>query len=398
MNNRAGTRISGDSVSAEWSALLDAAVDAIVVIDEAGCVDTFNAAAERMFGYSAAEIAGKPVDCLMPEPHRSAHAGYMRRYIETGEARIIGLGREVEALRADGTAFPIWLSVGEAIGAEGTRRFVAILRDLTEQRAAEQNMRKLESGLAYMSRFHLMGEMVAGIAHEINQPLSAIAAYAQAAKRMAQREPIDAHALRGICEKIDEQAYRAGEVMKNLRRFLRRREPDTERLDVNAVVAGIMDVIDADARSEGIEVVTDLGENVPEVRGDASQLQQVLLNLTRNAVDAMRDGPRKTRRIVIQTGHGPGETVRISVTDRGAGIPRYLADSIFEPFVTTKPDGLGIGLSISRTIVQALEGSLSHTNQPDGGATFAMDLPIAEPTAPTGVQDSGPRAFTRRGQ
>jgi two-component system sensor kinase FixL len=361
---------------AELKALLNAAVDGIVVIDEQGRILAFSTAAETMFGYRSAELLGQPVDTLMPEPHRSRHAGYMQRYLDTGEARIIGIGRQVQARRANGEMFPVSLSVGEARhGAE--RRFVGILRDLSGQRAAEQHARSLEARLAHVGRFSLMGEMAAGIAHEINQPLSAIATYAQAARRLTQREPVNLAALAGACEKIDEQAQRAGQVIKNLRNFIRKQDIDTQLLEVDSVVTDVMNLIEADAHAEGIAVVVEHADGLPKVRGDVMQLQQVLLNLTRNSVDAMRDSLRKDRGILIKTEGGSDGGARISVTDHGSGVSAKLGEHIFHPFVTTKLEGLGVGLAISRTIVQACGGSLSYYDNPGGGAIFVIDLPGA---------------------
>jgi two-component system sensor kinase FixL len=358
----------------EFLALLDAAVDGIVVIDAAGLITTFNAAAERLFGYPAVDVLGKPVDVLMPEPHHSRHAEYMRRYRETGEARIIGIGREVQARRADGTTFPVALSVGEARGANGTR-YVGIIRDLSAQRAAEQRARSTDARLAHIGRFNLMGEMAAGIAHEINQPLAAIATYAQAAKRILEREQPGMTVLLDVCRKVDEQARRAGDVLANLRKFIRKQEVETQELDVNAVIADVANLIEADATAEGIPLAIRYGEALPKVRGGAVQIQQVLLNLTRNSVDAMRDGAHKDRGIAVATAVASNGGVRIAVTDHGHGVPRQLGDNIFHPFVTTKREGLGVGLAISRTIVQAYGGSLTYTDNPDGGAIFAVELP-----------------------
>ncbi|HJR69937.1 MAG TPA: PAS domain S-box protein [Gammaproteobacteria bacterium] len=367
-------------VAAEFKALLDAAVDAIVVIDERGQVLTFNRAAERMFGYAAADVVGNNVSMLMGEPHRSRHDAYVGRYLATGEAHIIGEGREVEAQRADGSVFPVSLAVGEAADGGG-RRFVGIVRDLSAQRAAEQRARTLELRLAHVGRFNLMGEMAAGIAHEINQPLSAIATYAQAAKRVVQREQPDVAMLTDICVKIDDQARRAGQVIGNLRKFIRKQEIETQSLDVNRVIADVMSLIEADAHSEGIPVHVRARDGLPKVRADTLQLQQVLLNLTRNSVDAMRGGLAKERGIIVATERGEQGGVRIAVTDHGHGVSRQLGDHIFHPFVTTKSDGLGVGLAISKTIVQSFEGSLSYSDNPRGGSIFTIELP-ADQEAP----------------
>jgi two-component system sensor kinase FixL len=376
-------RLSGEylMVSAELRALLDAAVDAIVMIDEQERITTFNVAAERLFGYEAADVIGKGVALLMPEPHRSAHHGYVRRYLETGERHIIGIGRETEGRRANGETFPISLTVGEARGSAGLR-FVAIIRDLTAQRAAELSARSLELRLSQVGRFNLMGEMAAGIAHEINQPLSAIATYAQAAKRIMDREQPDMRTLIDICKKIDDQALRAGRVLENLRKFIRKQEIRAEPIDVNRAIVDVLNLIEADARAEGLRVAAQLEEGLPAVNANAVQLQQVVLNLTRNAVDAMSDYTgSKERGIVVKTERVERGGVRISVMDHGPGVSRQLGDNIFHPFVTTKRSGLGVGLAISRTIVQAYGGSLTYRDNPAGGAIFDVELPLPqEPT------------------
>jgi two-component system sensor kinase FixL len=368
-------------VSAELRALLDAAVDAIVMIDEQERITTFNAAAERLFGHKAEEAIGRGVELLMPEPHRSAHRGHVRRYLETGEPHIIGIGRETVAMRANGETFPISLSVGEARGPNG-RRFVAFIRDLSSQRAAEQRVRGLETRLSQVGRFNLMGEMAAGIAHEINQPLSAIANYAQAAKRLLEREQPGMQQLSDVCRKIEEQALRAGRVLENLRKFIRKQEIRAEPIDVNRVVADVLSLIEADAHAEGMRVSTRYAERLPAVRANAVQLQQVVLNLTRNAVDAMRDATARDHGIAIATERSERGGVKISVADHGPGVARQLGENIFHPFVTTKREGLGVGLAISRTIVQSYGGSLSYRDNPGGGAIFVVELPPPEEPRP----------------
>jgi two-component system sensor kinase FixL len=278
--------------------------------------------------------------------------------------------------------FPVSLAVGEARDGD-KRRFVGIVRDLSEQRAAEQSTRALELRLAHVGRFNLMGEMAAGIAHEINQPLSAIATYAQAGKRVLQHDNPDAAMLTEICNKIDDQARRAGQVIANLRKFIRKQDIETQSLDVNRVVADVLNLIEVDAHSEGIPVRVRASENLPRVRADALQLQQVLLNLTRNSVDAMRGGLGKERGIVIATAPGATGGVRITVTDHGHGVSVQLGENIFHPFVTTKRDGLGVGLAISKTIVQSYGGTLGYSENPRGGAIFTVELPAEQIEGPS---------------
>ncbi len=233
-----------EAEAAEFRAILDAAVDGILAIDHAGNVVEFNPAAQRLFGYSAEEVIGRNVRELMPEPDRSRHDGYIQRYLETGEENIIGIGREVTGRRADGTTFPMHLSVGDAKGG----RFVGIIRDLSAEKVAEAEGRKLKDRLAEVDRFSLMGEMAAGLAHEINQPLSAIATYAQAGERFIAQEKVDMDALGETCRKISDQALRAGQIIRNLRSFVSKQEVREDRLDINEVVDNVLNLIEADAR------------------------------------------------------------------------------------------------------------------------------------------------------
>jgi two-component system sensor kinase FixL len=358
----------------ELRALIDAAVDAIIVIDDAGRILSFSPAAEEMFGYEAADVVDHTIEMLMPEPYRTNHAGYMRRYRLTGEARIIGIGREVEGLRSDGTTFPIMLSVGEARSSFG-RRYVGIIRDMTPQREAEVERHALEARLAHVARFSLMGEMAAGIAHEINQPLSSIENYSQAAQNMLERG--DVEGLRSACLGISAQVHRAADVVENIRNFIRKRAVTKESIDLNAVIRDTLALITVDARDAAVAVHTELAADLPRVQGNMVQLQQVLLNLTRNAVDAMRErSGRRPRRIVIATAMTAEHRVQFEVRDTGPGISPTLGDAIFHPFVTTKVDGLGVGLAISRTIVEAHDGQLSYRDNPEGGAILSVSFPI----------------------
>jgi two-component system sensor kinase FixL len=362
--------------AAALQALLDAAVDAIVMIDASGAVVGFNDAAQRMFGYSREEILGQPVHLLMPEPYRREHAGYVQRYLETGQKHIIGTGREAQARHSSGRLFPVWLSVGEAVSGK-TRHFVGIIRDLSEQRAAEEERHALEARLAHVGRFSLMGEMAAGIAHEINQPLSAIVTYSQVARRVLDGRQIDQGALAQACAGISEQVHRAAEVIENLRNFIRKRDAEKKPLDLNAVINDAMGLVLADTNRAGIGVSTRFAEDLPKVEANAVALQQVFLNLTHNAVDAMQTPAQRAKGIEIAT-YSPREgEVCFEVRDHGSGVPRRLVEGIFHPFVTTKPEGLGVGLAISRTIVTSHGGQLTYNDNPGGGAVFTVCLPAS---------------------
>ena len=366
-----------DPDAAELAAILEAAVDGIIVIDSDGLIVELNAAAERMFGYRRAQLLGQRVELLMPEPYRSEHPDYINRYLESKEPRVIGIGREVEGRRRDGKIFPIRLSLGEAATSQGTH-FVGIIHDLSEQRAAEREQAALADRLEHVARFSLMGEMAAGIAHEINQPLSAIATYAQAGVRMLASGDWTREELEGLCARIAEQGQRAGKVIDNLRKFIRKQEVTTEPLEVNAVIEGVLNLIQADCRSAGLPLRLDFGRDLPQIEANVVQLQQVILNLTRNAVDAMRTHRNREKGIVIKTERTADGGARILVIDHGPGVAKGLESSIFNPFVTTKREGLGIGLAISRTIVEASAGRLGYRANRGGGAIFELTLPAGQ--------------------
>jgi two-component system sensor kinase FixL len=267
----------------------------------------------------------------------------------------------------------------------GEPLLVAFVRDLAAPRAA----RSLESRLSEAGRFSLLAEMAAGTAHEINQPLSAIATYAQAARRILEREKPSARTLAEICTKIEDQALRAGGVLENLRKFVRRQEIRKEVLDVNRLVGDVLGVIEAEALVAGIAVTARLAETVPPVRANALQLQQVLLDVARNAIDAMRQEPQHDLGISIATSATDGGGASIAVTDHGPGVSRQLGDNIFHPFVTTKRDALGVGLAVGRTIVQCYGGSLTYHDNPAGGAVFVIELPPVEGAENGSAQPDG---------
>lgn len=366
---------SSNEGEANFRALLHAAVDAIILIDEIGSILQFNRAAERIFGYREAEVLGRNVSLLMPAPYADAHDGYMRHYLTTGERRIIGVGREVEARRSSGEVFPIELSVGQ-VDLPGPAHFVGIIRDISGRKRAEQETRELQERLARVGRFSTMGEMAAGLAHEINQPLAAINTYAQTAERLLEKdEACDIEDLRHICRQVSEQAHRAGEVIRRLRGFLRQQTSERGRLDCNALVGEILALAELDARDRDVPLCTALAENLPPVRGNAVEIQQVMLNLIRNAVDAMADQPDRSGGVVIATEVRGEGGVTVTVTDHGPGVAPEIARQIFHPFVTSKHNGLGVGLSISRTIVQSHGGKLAYAPNPAGGAIFSFHLP-----------------------
>ncbi|MBI2799809.1 MAG: PAS domain S-box protein [Gammaproteobacteria bacterium] len=486
------------------SALLDAAVDGMVVIDGAGRITSFNPAAERLFGYTAAEILGHNVKMLMPNPYHDEHDQYLQRYLSTAQPHVIGIGREVIARRRDGSMFPIELSVGEfKSGSE--HGFVGIIRDITARKRQEDALRKnseelrlilestptaiaitdidgrlvrinpafqrllgysiealagqsqedlvrtlvaeddrksllsdihklyhtgesfrrdvrfhsrdaqeihamiyagavcntdsqprlmvsqiidrsalfaaeheaeeLRAQLAHVSRIGTLGEMVSGIAHEVNQPLTAIANYANAVKRFLQSGRADPMEVAGTLEKISAQAVRAGQVIHGLRKLTRRRETERVKLDCNALIQEVSRLIEFELRFSEHELLLELDPTLPKVFGDGVQFQQVVLNLIRNALEAMKDGAQGES-VTVTTSVQVDGYVEIVVSDTGPGLTPEVEERLFEPFFTTKPRGMGVGLSICKSIVSAMDGNLSCRLASTGGAEFVIQLPI----------------------
>lgn len=360
---------------AENLAILETAVDAIIMIDESGIIETFNRAATELFGYRPEEMIGKPVTLLMPEPHRSRHDQYMRRYMETGEKHIIGIGRELHALHRSGRLIPIYLAVNE-IHLEGRRRFTGVIRDLSEQQAAREALAEQRERLAHVGRLSTMGEMTASIAHEINQPLTAISMYAQSSLKLIQRGDYDPAKLAAALEKLNTQSLRAGAIIERIQRFARAQESRRELLDLNLLLKELVKLAEGDARIHDVTITFDLADNLPMVYCDAIQIQQVALNLIRNAIDAMKDMERTPGHAMSILSRAVGDHVEVAVADQGPGVAPEQAKLIFKPFHTTKKEGMGMGLSICRTIIAEHGGELSFRNNADGGATFYFTLPI----------------------
>jgi two-component system sensor kinase FixL len=353
--------------------ILDTVPDATVVIDTAGTMVSFNASAERQFGYLAAEAIGHNVSMLMPDPYKDQHDDYIARYLKTGEKRIIGIDRVVVGRRKDGSTFPMKLAVGE-LRSPGQTFFTGFIRDLTERQQSAQMLDQAQAELARLARLNEMGEMASTLAHELNQPLSAIANYVQGSRRML--EKIDGEAadrLKGALDETARQAMRAGDIIRHLREFTVRGQTDKQREDIRVLIeeAGTLALVGSQER--GIKTVFEFTGGEAPVLADRVQIQQVLINLMRNAMEAMRES--ETRILTIRTEQLPAQ-VRVEVADTGPGLADDIAPRLFQPFVTTKPSGMGIGLSISRRIINSHGGELSFARNPAGGATFSFTLPL----------------------
>ncbi len=367
---------------AHVKAVLDTAVDAIITIDTSGIVRSFNIAASRMFGYTAEEVIGNNVRMLMPQPYRSEHDGYLSNYLATGERHVIGIGREVAAMRKDGSEFPIDLAVSEVMGG-GDHEFTGIIKDLTEKKRTEAELSEREAEARYqrerltrLTRINTLGEMAAGIAHEINQPLTAIQSYAQACQRLVGAERPDPVLLTATLQKIAEQAQRGGDIIRRVRAMATDAPARREPADVSTIVRDCAEMATYEARLKDVKIILQLEPDLPSVPVDAVQIQQVVLNLLRNSMDALQSHSGE-RRVVISTRLSEHE-LSVSVSDNGPGIEAAAAQHLFEHFFTTKEAGMGIGLSISESIVKTHGGELCYApTQP--GATFTFTLPLVDP-------------------
>jgi two-component system sensor kinase FixL len=357
-------------------ALMDAAVDAIIIMDGNGLIERFNRAAETMFGHLESEVRGRNVSLLMPEPQQSRHDDYLERYRRTGEAAIIGKGREDTALRKNGETFPIQLTVGE-IQQDGQHSFVGIIRDISEVRQAQEQVRHLEEQLLHADRLVILGELTAGIAHEINQPLTAIAAYADAGSTLIDRiDEAPASDMRSICERIGGQARRAAEVVQRLRGLVRGGAVSKNRHDLNLIIKNILLLFEFEVKKTKTELLFFPLESLQELYVDEIQIQQILVNLVKNSLDAIGDAGQTDGRIEIHVACADTE-VFISVSDNGPGVPEPYRDRLFDSFFTTKPKGVGLGLAICKSIAAAHGGSLRYQQPEQGGSRFTLSLPLS---------------------
>lgn len=355
--------------------ILDTIPDAMIVIDENGIIQSFSRAAERQFGYTESEAVGQNVKLLMPTPHQEAHDGYLRRYQQTGERRIIGIGRVVVGLRKDGSTFPMNLAVGE-MRSQSRRFFTGFIRDLTERQQTEMKLQELQSELVHISRLSALGEMASTLAHELNQPLTAIANYLKGSQRLlAGADDENSRAVAEAVEKAAGQALRAGEIIRRLREFVARGEPDKSVEKINDLVQEASALALVGVREHDALTRFDLDTHADTVLVDKVQIQQVVLNLIRNAIESMESTP--VRHLTISTRHGEGNTAIVAVTDTGSGLKPEVQEKLFQPFVTTKVQGMGIGLSISRTIIQSHGGRIWADPNPAGGTIFSFSLPAA---------------------
>jgi len=374
------------AAEARLRSVLQTVPDAMIIIDEKGRIESLSSTAERLFGYTMSEVAGRNVSLLMPSPDREQHDAYLARYLTTGERRIIGIGRVVIGQRKDGTTFPMHLTVGELRSAE-RHHFTGFIRDLTEQQLTESRLKELQSEVTHMSRFTALGEMASTLAHEINQPLTAINNYLKGCLRLVERiEGESTEVLRDAMQKAADQALRAGQIIRRLREFVARGDSERRAENLARLIEDASTLALIGVKEHGIAVSFRLDPAADAVLADRIQIQQVLVNLIRNAIEMLAESPGQ-RSLEIETVANDDGTAQIGVADSGAGLAPEVAAHLFQPFVTTKRKGMGLGLSICRTIVEAHGGKIWVEPRPGGGTIFRFTLRTA-PAEDDGVEES----------
>jgi two-component system sensor kinase FixL len=378
VSDRAAAEEALRASEAHLRSILDTVPDAMVVIDDEAMIQSFSVAAERQFGYEPYEVVGRNVSMLMPQPYRGQHDGYMNRYKRTGERRIIGVGRVVVGLRKDSSTFPMELAVGE-MRSGGKRYFTGFIRDLTERQDTETRLQELQSELTHMSRFTALGEMASTLAHEINQPLTAITNYLRGCHRILEQMDGagDLSLLKDAVDQAAAQALRAGDVIRRLREFVSRGETERHVENLPKLIEEASALALVGARERGVHVSYSYDAHAPHVLADKIQIQQVVLNLIRNAIEAMQEADRRDLDISVRR-QSDGPFVEIAVSDSGTGVSAEVSSRLFQPFFTTKSNGMGVGLSICRTIVESHGGRIWVEPAESGGSRFAFTLRAME--------------------
>jgi two-component system sensor kinase FixL len=357
---------------AQLNSILATVPDAMVVIDAEGTMLSFSHAAQRMFGYEEAEVLGRNVSMLMPSPDREAHDFYLARYLQTRQAHIIGSTRRVMGCRKDGTLVPHELAIGEATGG-GERVFTGFMRDLTQQEATAAHLKDLQAELIHVSRVSAMGAMASTLAHELNQPITAVVNYVQIAHVLLEDpEPKTIAEVREALAEAASESLRAGQIVRRLRDFVARGEVQKQVEDLPKLIEEACSLGLVGLSEHGIQTRLDLDPSATPVLADRVQIEQVLVNLIRNAAEAMAESP--VRELTISTALEGAAMVRVTIADTGPGLAEEVASQLFQAFLSTKTEGMGLGLSICRTIVEAHGGKIWVDTPPEGGTRFHFTL------------------------
>lgn len=356
---------------------VEASPSAIVMVNQQGRIVLVNSETEKAFRYQRNELVGEPVEILLPERYRDQHPGHRRSFFACPETRPMGAGRELFARRKDGSEFPVEIGLNPIHSEEGMFILAAII-DVSERRKTEAEMQRHRQELAHVSRVSIMGELSASMAHELNQPLTAILANAQAAQRFMANGKVDVNEFREILADIAYDTTRARDVIRHLRALVKKSKPDFTRVNVDATIREVIRFLHGDIVARNVRVALDLAPDLPTVHGDRTQLQQVIINLLLNAFDALNSNAVPERVVSVTAALTSPEVIRVTVSDRGVGIPADKLESIFEPFHSTKPEGMGMGLSVTRSIIDSHQGRVWAENNVEGGASFHFTLPADE--------------------
>ena len=370
-------RVAGALAESEGrlAAILNTARDGVLTIDARGRIESINPAVEQLFARPAPQLIGLDVRELLDAPHLLERLTSTARSPAAESAR-----QELDARRADGGVFPIELTAGQ-FGAPGNERYTLVIRDITSRREAEARAREHQSELAHVSRLSLAGEMASALAHELNQPLTAIAAFGRGCLRLLRQPRTEPDLVKEGVEQVVLEAERAGDIIGRLREFVRTGTCQRSVVDGKALIAGAVALAQIEAKQNGIDIEVRVAPDLPPALADRIQIEQVLVNLLRNGADAILSGGAARRVLTIEARCRTGEAIEIAVADTGPGVVEEVVDQLFEPFVTTKPHGMGLGLSISRSIVEAHEGRLQLIRREGAGAVFAFDLPVCHAEA-----------------
>jgi len=357
-------------------AIVESALDAVISIDDQGAIESFNQAASSMFGYRSEEIRGQHCRSLAATSFYREFDRYFQRSQTTASGFRSGRATSLELIGCDkhDNEFPIVLSMREILDV-GEKKYVILIRDLTEQRRAEKEVREQRDMLAHVDRLNTLGEMAAGIAHEINQPLTAISMYAQSGLRFLRRQQPELRRLEDALDKLSQQAHRAGAVIERMQEMTRPHQSHQEIVAAEKMLREIRDLAEVDAQIRNFIIVIRLDDDLPAVNCDPIQIQQVILNMLRNGMESMRANHCKPGSKIVLQAKASATHVRISIIDDGVGVSRKLEKQLYQPFATTKDSGMGLGLSISRSIIAAHGGEIEFSNNKKRGATFSFGLP-----------------------